>query len=356
MVTMHDVAREAGVSQASVSFAFNKPENLSSEVRERILEVARRLNYAGPNPAARSLRSGRAGTIGLVVNDELSFAVADPAMSQMLQGIGQVDALASIALTILPVPIGGASAEAEGARLVRQAHVDGFLFEAFPESHPAILAADARQLPGVFLGGQAMPLYPSVTIDERAAGYLAAKHILDLGHRNVMILLDRLGRDGAWGPVSAERRHSAQRSATSLRLDGYEDAFRAADLPFENVFILEAGGFSAADAYAGAKALLENFGESTAVIAVSDTMAMAVVDRAHRMGLSVPEDLSVIGFDDIAMADPLGLTTIHQPTALKGQIAAQRLVDAIAGKDVTSEELPVELIVRATTAPPGTSL
>ena len=353
MVTMQDVARAAGVSQTSVSFAFNRPDRVSTKVRERILDVARRLNYAGPNPAARALRSGRTGAIGLVVNDELSFAVADPAMAQLLEGIGQVEDLACVALTVLPVPLNGKTAEAAGAQLVRQAHVDGFLFEAFPERHPAILAAEARQVPVVFLGENASEIGPKVTIDERAAARRAAEHIFNIGHRKVAILLDRLDRDGVRGRLSPERRHAAPRSATSLRLDGYEDAFRAHGLSFAEACIHEAGGFSASDACLGAQNLMEESGGATAVLAVSDTMALAVMDRALRTGLSVPDDVSVIGFDDIAMAEPMGLTTIRQPMALKGKTAAQLLLNAIEGKAVCSQEFPVELVIRSTTAPPG---
>jgi DNA-binding LacI/PurR family transcriptional regulator len=98
---------------------------------------------------------------------------------------------------------------------------------------------------------------------------------------------------------------------------------------------------------------MESLGEATAVMAVSDTMAMAIMDRALRIGLSVPGDLSVIGFDDVAMAEPVGLTTVRQPTALKGRIAAQLLVDAIGGKPSASQQLPVELVVRSSTAPPA---
>ena len=354
MTTMHDVAREAGVSQASVSFAFNRPERLSPEVRQNILAVAHRLRYPGPHPAAKSLRSGKAGAIGLVVNDELAYAFEDPAVTLMLRGIGLVNDLSSVALTILPFPDAhGSSLAGNGARLILQSHVDGFIFEAFPENHAAHEAALSRALPIVIMGSPRIPDVLSVTIDERSAARLAAEHIIALGHRRIGILVDRVLSDGYKGLVKRSRREKALNSVTALRISGYEDAFNAAGLPFDAAPILEAGGYLRAQADGAAIDLLENHGEITAAIAISDVMAVALLDQAKCRGIEVPRDLSVIGFDDVPIAQSYGLTTIKQPIVERGQIAAQMLVDAIAGREVSSQVLDFSLVQRATTASPG---
>lgn len=355
MVTMQDVARHANVSQASVSFAFNRPEKLSREVRDNILAVAQRLRYPGPNPAAKSLRLGRAGAIGFVVGDELAYALEDPAITQMLRGIGSVSDLSAVALTILPSP--GQSRRAGPAsnrfQLIRQAHVDGFLFETFPDDLGAIETALSRGLPVVTMGVARHQDVLFVTIDERAAARLAAEHVLVLGHRRIAILADRLRWDGKRGPLTKSRRASALNYTTSLRLDGYQDAFEAAGERFDDVPVFEAGGFLKSQADAAAADLLTLQPGVTAVIAVSDLMAIAVVEEAERRGLRVPNDLSIVGFDDVPAAAERGLTTIRQSIVEKSRLAAQTLIDTIAGVEASSCTLPAYLVARRTTSRPG---
>jgi DNA-binding LacI/PurR family transcriptional regulator len=357
MVTMHDVAREAGVSQASVSHAYNRPEKLSAVVRERILEVARRLNYSGPNPAARSLRSGRAEAIGLMINEDLSYAFEDPAITQMMRGIGMVSDFRAICLTILPFPSNQkwpapTNSVDEASLIVQKSHVDGLVVTWFPEQHPAIQAAQNRGLPIVAVDSPLSKEFAHVGIDERGSAYHSADHLLALGHRRIAILIDRARPDGFRGLIPGERRHSIVDRITKERLAGYEDAFRAHDAEFKAVPIFEAGGYRRSQADTAAEELLTLRGDLTAVLALSDVLALAVLDKAVQKGIVVPTQLSIVGFDDIPAAALRNLTTTWQPWVEKGRIAAELLLEQIKGAAPRKVRLETSFRLRGTTAPP----
>ncbi|GAA5165224.1 LacI family DNA-binding transcriptional regulator [Amycolatopsis dongchuanensis] len=347
---MNDIARAAGVSQAAVSYAYNQPHKLSAARREHILTVAAELGYAGPNPAGRTLRTGRVGAIGLLITDTLGYAFDDPAAVQLLKGISEVGEFAEVALTLLPCPLESPRLTEGGGVLVRGA-VDGFLAYAMPDGHPGMATVVARGLPIVVIDGSDLGHLPRVGIPDRKAAREIAAHVLGLGHRRVGVLVDRLVPDGAAGPVTPARERAARDLVNKERLAGYRSAFRSAGVSRRETTVIEAGGFDYAASRAAAAALLRDR-SLTAVLAATDVLALATIDAATELGLRVPRDLSVTGFDDIAEAAKADLTTVRQPLVEKGRQAARLLLDVIAGEQATAVTLPTELVVRGSTAPP----
>ncbi|MEV6131021.1 LacI family DNA-binding transcriptional regulator [Streptomyces violaceusniger] len=350
VVTMRDVAQVAGVSQAAVSYAYNRPGKLSEAQRERIFQVAEELGYIGPHATGRSLRTGQVGALGLMITDSLPYAFDDPATAALLKGISEVGELSEVALTLLPCPL-ESDRMAQGSGILLRGLVDGFLAYAMPHGHPAVETALRRKLPVVIIDGPNPGGLPRVGIRDREAAREAAEHVLSLGHRSIGILVDRLLPDGYRGPVTPARRRAARDLVMKERLAGYAAAFRSAGVPWSSATIIEAGGFHEAASQSAAASLLDSE-EVTAVLATTDVLAFATIGAARRRGLRIPRDLSVIGFDDLPTAAAAELSTVRQPLVDKGREAARLLLDVIEGEQPREIILPTELVLRATTAPP----
>jgi DNA-binding LacI/PurR family transcriptional regulator len=345
--TLLDVARAAGVSRTTVSNAFNRPDQLSAELRERVLATARELGYAGPNPMARMLRTGRAGAIGVVFSDRLTYAVTDPAAVAFLQGIAEVCAEEEAALLIL-----SAIDEDAARRVVRQAAVDGFIIYCLATETGVIQAMLERGQPVVAVDEPGFVNGPGVGIADRAGARQAAEHLALLGHRRIGILSMETRPDGYIGPLDAARRAGSVYAVTDDRLAGYEDGLAAAGLEPAALRIEERPCNDPRAAREAARALLSERPRPTAILAMSDLFALAAIEAAADLGLRVPDDLSVVGFDDVPIASQVSppLTTVCQPLVEKGRIAAELLF----GRRQADAPiiLPAELVVRATTAPP----
>lgn len=350
MVTMHDVARAAGVSQAAVSNVYNQPHKVSTSRRAHILKVAADLGYAGPNPAGRSLRTGRVGALGLLLTETLHYAFDDPATLELLKGISEVGEMAEVALTLLPLV--GDEKLAAGSGVLVTGSVDGFLAYALPEGHPSFEIAVGRGLPVVVIDGPNPAGLPSVGIDDAAGAVVIAEYLLQQGHSRIGIVVDRLNPDGKKGRVSAARIRSSRDYVMRERLAGYSEAFRRHGLPWTSAYVLEAGGFDYQASRAAARYLMDN-ADVTAVIAASDVLALALMDEIEDRGLAVPHDMSVVGFDDVPAAARRGLTTVRQPLIDKGREAAQLLIDLIGGRSGRTITLSTELIVRSSSCPVG---
>lgn len=356
MVTMKDVAAAAGVSTASVSNAYNRPYKLSPAQRERVLSVARELGYGGPHPGASSLRTGSAGAFGLMITDWLPYAFEDPATVLLMQGIAQAGHVAQMSLTLLPVGGEFAADSDEDASddtwpAVRRSLVDGFLIYSLPDGHPAVESALRRKLPIVCIDAPCLPDAPFVGIDDERAARQAAEHLLELGHTKIGVLVDRLRPDGHAGLASQARIKRATDGVARARLEGYAKAFKAAGIAFNTVPVVEAGGFLAEHADAAARTLLGR-GNITAVLATTDVLALAALDQLEAAHVSVPDEMSVVGFDDLPVAASRGLTTVAQPLVEKGRRAAEALLQLL-DEDVPGRLLlPTHLKVRTSTASP----
>jgi DNA-binding LacI/PurR family transcriptional regulator len=310
-VTLQTIAAAVGVSRTTVSNAYNRPDQLAPALRERILATAHELGYSGPDPAARRLRSGRPDAIGLLLAEGLSHAFTDPAAGLLLQGIARTVERAGLALLLVP-DHGG----------VQDAVVQSLCICALPESHPSVRAALERRLPLVVVDEPRLADHAYVGIEDRRGARLAAAHLLALGHRRFALLCG----------LSATQRE---------RLEGYRETVEAAGARWEA---------PAPDALPDA---LVADGRPTALLAGSDQLALTALEAARDAGLVVPHDLSIVGFDDIPGAgwSVPALTTVRQPLLRKGEIAGAMLTSAAGtGRSVV---LPVELVVRGSTARPN---
>jgi DNA-binding LacI/PurR family transcriptional regulator len=324
-VTLKTIAEAVGVSRTTVSNAYNRPDQLAPELREQILAAARELGYHGPDPAARRLRSGRRDAVGLLFSEGLSYAFTDPATGLLLQGIARAMEDAGLALLVVP-DRGG----------VREAVVDAFCLYSIEAGHPNVAAAQERGVPLVVVDEPRLDGHAFVGVDDRRGTRLAAEHLLALGHRRFALL-------------AAPTRPVIHRQ----RLAGYRDALEAADIGWDVVPRFELPASLPEHGLEGGRMALAADPPPTALLAGTDQLALGTIEAAREVGLRVPEDLSVVGFDDVpgaAWAQP-ALTTVRQPLFEKGEVAGRLLT---AGAEPREVILPVELVVRQSTARPPT--
>lgn len=352
---MRDVAKAAGVSQASVSYTYSGSGRVSEAQREAIFAAAARLGYTGPNIAASTLRLGRIGTVGVLVPGSLASAVEDPSTALLLKGIVEVGELADVALTLLPVQ--------RPLQVGHQGHpvmpsalrglVDGVVMHCLPSDHPVVAALLARGIPAVAIDSPRLPGLPYVTVDHRSAAVVQMNHVLQHGHRRIGVISDRLGETRGEGARPLAAVHDVTEMYLRERLDGFRDAIAQADDPRIEVTLIEAADIDYANGMVAARDLIAA-AAPTAIVTTSDVHAVAALKVLKANGTSVPDQVSVIGFDDAPIADLMGLTTIRQPLCEKGRAAATILLDLIAGRTRLRSVKPTELVVRATTGPAPT--
>ena len=347
-VTLQTIADQLGVSRTTVSNAFSRPGELSDDLRSRILETAARLDYRGPNPAARSLRRGRAGAIGVVLTDSLAWAFADPYNVEFLGALACEAESARHSLLLIPAPPG--EDQAEG---VRNAVVDGFCVYTLPDGHPLVGEVLCRNVPTVFVDGPRVDGHPFVGIGDRAAMYTLTDHILELGHRALGVLTFRLRPDGEFGPASRDRIDAADFRVTRERLAGVFDAVDAAGLTREAVTVYEIATNTQAAGHNAAIAMMQQPHAPTALLCLADQIALGALDALDTLGLNVPHDVSVTGFDDIAAAADAGLTTVHQPATDKGRHAGRYLAEVASHGPIPAIDLTLDyqIITRSSTGP-----
>jgi DNA-binding LacI/PurR family transcriptional regulator len=342
-VRLRDVAEQAGVSVGSASQAFGRPELVSEQVRKRVLDAADALGYPGPDPAARRLRLGRAGAIGLIFAERLGYAFTDPAQAPFLRGVASAMEEAPNGLLLLP----DSRFREEAARTVREAAVDGFIVYSAPQNDPRVEAAIARRLPVITVDQPRGAVTPFVGIDDRAGARSAAEHLRKLGHERVAVLSFTTALDP----------HGKLELDLSVeRLAGYEEGLGEA---WDPSLVRVCRPNAPEPAREATLELLRDPEPPTAILAMTDTLAVGALQAAAELGVSVPADLSVVGFDDSPVAEHTTppLTTVAQPQQEKGRLAAQWLIEDIErgagprGRD-RQTILPTELLVRESTAPP----
>jgi DNA-binding LacI/PurR family transcriptional regulator len=342
-VTLQTVAAAAGVSRSTVSNAYNRPDQLSAELRRRVLETAHRLGYAGPDAAARSLRSGRAGALGVLFTETLSYALSDPYAVEFLRGLASVAEAHATGLLLVPLD----EVDSEAACVAtRQAVVDGFCLECVDETSPLVDVILSRGLPLVTTTDPVEREVPFVGIDERAAARSAAEHLTRLGHRRVTVVVDGRPPFGTEGTVPLEEAlTNAVDRNSALRLLGFCDG-----LPDGRLDVVAVRRNFREGGQEVAAQILDRRDRPTAILAISDVMALGVLDALHQRGLSAGREVSVVGFDDIPAARDAALTTVRQPVYEKGRLAGLRLLDPDNLPD-QRVVLPTELVVRASTGP-----
>lgn len=351
--TLDTIARHVGVSRATVSNAYNRPDQLSAELRERIIATAKKLGYAGPDPVARSLATQRTGSVAFMLCDGLSSAFSDPALSIMLDAFTSTVDSGDHALLLLP----GIDNAGPRAQSVMSAQTDVVVAYALPDDAPALRAVRARTLPLLVVDQPALPNTARVQVDDAGGAELAARHVAELGHRDVGIVSLELNPDGAHGPVPDERIVTARHRVTVDRIAGYRTGLAGHGILAGEVSIWEARGSARELGREGARWILGRPRRPTALLCMSDELALGAIRAAEELGVRVPEEVSIVGFDDTPAArwsDP-PLTTVRQDLVEKGrragELALRLLAGARPGRPIT---IGVELVTRASTGPAPT--
>jgi LacI family transcriptional regulator len=321
-VTIQGVAKTAGVSVSTVSRVLNGKTDVAKGTQERILKVINKLGYTS-NLAARSMRSHKKNLIGLVVPDIHPFSV------EIMKGVNR--AIAESKYDLLVYTTGDAL---KNGAILHEQHYISLLSNSLTDGVIIVASATAEfttDAPIVAVDPHVInPKYPSV----QATNYHGALEVMDylfkLGHRRIGFIS---GRDGN---VSAYR-----------RFQGYKDALTNAGIEFDSSLVVP-GDFAQKTAYMSARQLLVLENRPTAVVSANDQSAIGVYQAAEELGLSIPNDLSVVGFDNISEAKYLGLTTVDQFLAEMGYVAVQMLIKLIEGKSLELEihKMPTKLVVR----------
>ena len=338
--TARAVAEATGVSRTSVSFAFNDPSKISEELRQRIMQEADRIGYS-PHPVARMLTNGVTGTLGLLLPQPIPEVLENPYYNLFLRGVGQVCHREGLTLLLTP-PLRGSMLTA-----IPYAAVDGFLVTGLDVDRGEVAALQRRHIPFVLVDSDAPEGVPSVDVNDRAGMASVLDHVLQLGHRRIAILSFESGPD---------RPDVGYRGPLARRIAGMQDALADHHLTLDSpgIELLEVPCTREAG-YRTATELLARPDRPTAIVALSDILALGALDAARDTGTAVPSQLSITGFDDqpdSSYARPQ-LTTVRQSIEAKGRVAADFLVAAING-DVhhPHQVLHTALIVRETTAVP----
>ncbi|MBA4379225.1 MAG: alanine racemase [Anaerolinea sp.] len=339
-VTIKEIAKKAGVSVTSVSFAFNNPIRLPEATVQHILEVAEELGYI-PNPIARSMKTGRTGALGILVPQPFTEIIRNPFLYEFLEGVAEVCTAAGYSLMIVP-PLEGSVKRAIG-----MAAVDGFLTLGLELFKSTMVVLRQREVPFVMVDSDPIDGVPVVNVDDESGARAVMAHVLKAGHRDVAILGIRSGKDGHYQEYTGTLRQ---------RMAGYISALAAFDLELDQrrVQLTECPS-TISGGQKGFRQLWKRTNHLTAVVAMSDIIAIGVIDAAQQAGIRVPEDLSVVGFDDISFSKLINpaLTTVSQPIQRKGKLAAELLVKCIKGECEPSHiKLNTKLIVRASVSSP----
>jgi DNA-binding LacI/PurR family transcriptional regulator len=339
-VTLATIAEAVGVSRMTVSNAYNRPDQLSPALREKILETARELGYGGPDPVARTLKRGATGSVGVVLDYALTTAFTDPATVEFLRGVAAGCEDAARGLSLVP------RIDGLDSQLVGSALVDGFVAYCVPEEDPRWDAIRARKLPFTRVDFEPNPATRNVNIDDEGAAREVAEHLIALGHRRFAIAMNEA--DG--GETGPEAQARAVYFVEAARLAGWRAAIEAAGIAWDEVPVAGGSSYGKGGGHVAGARLLDHAERPTAILAISDVVALGVLDAAAERGISVPGDLSVAGFDDIpeaATATP-ALTTVRQPHHRKGAEAVRLLLADDPAQNVL---LPTELVIRASTGP-----
>jgi LacI family transcriptional regulator, galactose operon repressor len=311
---IRDVAARAGVGVGTVSRVLNDSPGVAHATRQRVRAVMDELGYR-PSTTARNLSLGRTLTLGVIAPFFTS-----PSVVERLRGIDDVVGASAYHLTLFNIET-REQRQAALRRYARRDRVDGVIVISLPLTVAEVGAMHRDALPVVLI--------------DVAGGALAARHLLDAGHRRVAFIGDE--KDEAFGFASSER-----------RLRGFRGVLREGGVPLPAGYI-KRGPFGRESAGRLTRQLLGLRRPPTAVFAASDVQAFGVLDAAARCGLTVPDDLSVIGFDDIELAAAIGLTTVRQPLRESGRLGARLLLGALDGDDGVIGTLPGLIVVERRT-------
>ena len=324
--TIKDIARESGYSKTAVSFAFNDPKRISKKARDQILKTAEQLGDI-PDPMARNFSLQRHLSIGFLLPQMVQYSLQNPYTLQVIAGIGSVCEKMGYTLTLIP-PLHKSLSLA-----VRNAAVDGLITLGSQIDDDIITVMQTRLLPFVMIDGPYDEETSSVNIAEEEAAYHQMKTVLDHGHRSIAII-GLASATFAIGEVG--------KSVSARRMLGYNRALGEAGLTFSDVACL-VSECTPDDGRQAAQKILALPSRPTCVVTMSDIVAISCILAFKEAGIRVPQEISVVGFDNIDEAITItpALTTIDQPAFEKGRLGAKTLFSIIDG----TQQEPVHLLV-----------
>jgi alanine racemase len=342
-ITINDIAKEAGVSKTAVSFAFNDPAQLAPATVLHIREIAERMGYT-PDPIARSMTTKRTNALGLLLPQDIATAMSNPFFTQFIRGVGTVCGRDGKTLMLVP-PLWGSMIKA-----IPHATVDGFIVVGLEVDRGEVQLLRRRHVPFVMVDSDAPADVPSINVDDRSGARAVMAHVLARGHRRIAILCLEAGK---------ARQIEEYTGTLAARLVGYRDALAEHGIALDDPGIqLVQATSSWEGGYAAFEQVWSVACPPTAVVAMSDIMAIGVMDAARAHMLYLPQQLSVVGFDDLFDAQRMrpALTTVRQPVEEKGRLAADTLLAALNDPGGPAHYLlPTELVVRQSVVAPRES-
>jgi DNA-binding LacI/PurR family transcriptional regulator len=323
--TSRDVAKLAHVSRTTVSFILNNVSgvSISAATRKRVLDAAKKLNYS-PNVAGKKLVSGKSYTIGLVLCQSPEQIFSDAFLPQVILGVEQAAMQQGFHVLLKPVDPNDTGGY---ARLITENHVDGILLSGPRQDDSALMQLHQQRVPIMLMGQLPETDIPFVDVNATAGAELAVSHLIECGHQCIAMITN--------APLDYT---SAQQ-----RRDGYVKALKKAKLSV-NKALIKAGNYTPASGYEAMNVLLQSSPWVTAVFIASDVVAMGAILAIKEAGLRIPKDISVVGFDDIPLAefyDP-PLTTIRLPAFGLGWAGGERLIRIIQGEGLNDASLLLE--------------
>lgn len=324
---MREVAAAAGVGVMTVSYTYTRPQRVAAPTRARVLEAARRLGYRGPDPVARSLRSGSTGSLGVVLGEHLTYAFEDPQAARFLAGVSRVCVENRLGLVLIP-----STGEPGDVDRVREAAVDGFVLWTTTDDDPVLEVVAATGRPAAIQGGPEAPGLQLVAADDRAAARAIARHMLTAAGAP-LVLSHPLDRDRwaglLWGPGT-----DVPFPVTRTRLTGYRQAVEESGLDWADVPVAVVARHTRDDGRRAVAAALDQV-RPDAVIAMSDQLAAGAIDA---LGASA----RVSGWDDTDLATTLGFPSVRQDLFDQGVTCAR----IAAGLLQTADPVPWHVAVR----------
>ena len=344
--TIKDVAAALNVAVSTVSNAWNRPDQLSAALRERVFETADRLGYPGPNPVARGLRKGSTGLIAILLGQPLAAAYADPITTETLEGI--TDGLSTTGrygLVLVPEGAAGGLPAADGVIALGPDREDSLMSQVMRHGLPIVIVDHPQQ---GFVAG--------VGVDDEMAARGAIGHLTGLGHKRVGIVVGRLTASSEAGFATARQHAAATISRTGARLRGFRAGAEGAGLAWADIPIYVAGADTSDAGRIAGEAILTEFPKVTGVLCTGDQLAAGVVSAAKARDIPVPARLSVVGFDDsrFARAANPPLTSVRQPHTAKGRAAAMALLAQMHDEAAPPVgRMAPKIVVRGSSAPPA---
>jgi DNA-binding LacI/PurR family transcriptional regulator len=340
VVRLIDVARAAKVSRSTASNVFGNPDRVRPQLRERVEAAAKTLGYAGPDPKGRILRAGKVNSIGVVVPGQWGVAetLRGPAFIQFLQGVAEACDEAGANVVLLP--------DSPGARGIGSALVDGFIFGRI-EQMDQLDSARRRRLPFAVVDFNAGPDVNAVLVDARLGSKVAVQHLIGLGHRRFGLIsfLRGVGPARFLPPTTGRDLTRVGIQIDQEKLAGVAEALAEAELNIDDVPVVHAEPWDKT----AAGLLLDVAPQMTAVFSLSAMQAVAVMKEAQLRKMSVPRDLSVVGYNDTPEASQCNppLTTLDTHPVEKGRIAAGFVLAGVHGRQ---HILSPQLVIRHSTA------